>query len=303
VKVATPAAPTIGTATAGNASATVRWTAPVANGSSAVTSYTVVGTPVNGGTPVTVTGVGPTAISTNVTGLTNGTAYTFTVTALNDFGAGPPSGASNAVTPAAPVAPGTPTIGSATLGAAGTRTASVTFSPATTGGTATTFFAQARVGTTVVGTATVGGTLSTITVGGIPNGATVTLRVRGVNSAGNGVFSGNSNPVTLPNVPGAPVIGTAVAGVAGAPVTATANWAAPAATGGSPITGYQVTALRINGAGAVVGTTTSPVLGAAAVTRTMTLPVNGATYRFTVVAINAVGNSAASARSNLVVGR
>ena len=90
------------TATAGNASATVAWTAP-SNGGSAITSYTV--TPFIGATaqtPTTVTGTPP-ATTTTVTGLTNGTAYTFTVTATNAIGTGPASAASNAVTPTASV--------------------------------------------------------------------------------------------------------------------------------------------------------------------------------------------------------
>ena len=87
-------------ATAGNASATVSWTAP-ANGGSPITSYTVtpyIGTTAQ--TPSTVTG-SPPATSTTVTGLTNGTAYTFTVTATNAIGTGPASAASNSVTPSA----------------------------------------------------------------------------------------------------------------------------------------------------------------------------------------------------------
>ena len=88
------------TATAGDASAAVCWTAP-SNGGSAITSYTVtpfIGTTAQ--TPTTVTG-SPPATSTTVTGLTNGTAYTFTVTATNAVGTGPASAASNSVTPTA----------------------------------------------------------------------------------------------------------------------------------------------------------------------------------------------------------
>jgi Domain of unknown function (DUF4082)/Fibronectin type III domain/Bacterial Ig domain len=94
-----PAAPTSVAATAGNGQATVTWTAP-ANGGSPLTSYTV--TPLIAGiaqpNTTTITG-NPPATTATATGLTNGTTYTFTVTAANGIGTGPPSAASNAVTP------------------------------------------------------------------------------------------------------------------------------------------------------------------------------------------------------------
>jgi hypothetical protein len=88
-------------AAAGNASATIRWTAP-SNGGAAITSYTV--TPHAGTvaqTPVTVTGTPP-ATTATITGLVNGTAYTFTVSATNAIGTSAASTASSPVTPTAP---------------------------------------------------------------------------------------------------------------------------------------------------------------------------------------------------------
>jgi prepilin-type N-terminal cleavage/methylation domain-containing protein len=89
-----PGAPTIGTATAGNATSSVAFTAPVSNGGSAITSYTVTSSPEG----ITASGA---SSPITVTGLTNGTAYTFTVTATNAIGVSASSSASNSVTPTA----------------------------------------------------------------------------------------------------------------------------------------------------------------------------------------------------------
>ena len=94
----TPSAPTGVIATAGNASAVVGWTAPASNGGNAITQYVV--TPYVGTTPGAPTTVGN-VTSASIAGLTNGTTYTFTVTARNLYGAGPESTPSNAVTPSA----------------------------------------------------------------------------------------------------------------------------------------------------------------------------------------------------------
>jgi len=90
-----PDAPTIGTALAANAQATVPFTAPSSDGGSVITSYTATSNP--GGITGTLSQAGSGSIT--VTGLTNGTAYTFTVTATNAIGTSTASAPSGSVTP------------------------------------------------------------------------------------------------------------------------------------------------------------------------------------------------------------
>ena len=95
-----PAAPTSVTATAGNAQAVVSWTAPTGVIAQApVTDYVVQYSSNSGSSWTTFSDGTSTATSATVTGLTNGTAYTFRVAALNVVGTGAYSTASTAVTP------------------------------------------------------------------------------------------------------------------------------------------------------------------------------------------------------------
>ncbi len=281
----TAGAPTIGTATFGNASASVTWTAPGSNGGSAVTGYVV--TPYIAGVAQATQTFNSTATTETATGLTNGTAYTFTVAAINGVGTGAQSAASNAVTPA--TTPGTPTIGTAT---AGVGSASVTWTaPVSNGGSAITGYVVTPYKAGVAqATQTFNSTATTETATGLANNTAYTFTVAAINGVGTGSASAQSNAVTTPNTPGAPTIGTATFGNASATVT----WTAPASNGGSAITGYVVTPYK---AGVAQATQT---FNSTATTETATGLTNGSSYTFTVAAINGVGTGAASAQSNAV---
>jgi len=95
IAITKPDAPTGVSATSGgNASSTISWTAP-SDGGSTITSYTATS---NAGQTCSSS-----TTSCSITGLTNGTPYTFTVTATNSIGTSDPSAPSSAAIPTAPV--------------------------------------------------------------------------------------------------------------------------------------------------------------------------------------------------------
>ena len=261
VNAVAPGQPTIGTASAGDGEASVSFTAPASTGGSSILGYTVTANP--GGQ----TGTGSSSPIT-VAGLTNGTAYTFTVTATNSAGTGAASSASDSATPKASQTitfnnPGAQNFGtSPTLTASATSGLTPTFSSATTG-------------------------VCTISGGGVLNFVTAGSCTINANQAGNASY--NAAPQVQQTftvnavAPGQPTIGTASAGDGEASVSFTA----PASTGGSSILGYTVTA----NPGGQTGTGSSSPITVAGLT-------NGTAYTFTVTATNSAGTGAASSASN-----
>ena len=266
-----PQPPATVTATAGNASATVRWTPAASDGGSSITGYKVTS---SAGQTCTTTGY--TTLACQLCVLTNGTPYTFTVQAINGLGTSAASTASNSVTPAS--APGAPTGVNATAGA-GQATVSWT-APTNNGGSAITGYSVMSspwsMGCTTTGTSCV--------VNGLVGGTTYTFTAYATNAIGTSSASSASNPVTptTPTLPGAPTSVVALNGNALVKV----SWAAPT-TGGSGITGYTAT----SNFGQTCTTT-------GALTCTVTGLTNGVLYTFTVTATNSTGTGPASAVSN-----
>lgn len=95
IPVTVPAAPTNVTAVADDGQGTVTFTTPTDNGGSVITRYEVTVSPGNW----IVTGTSSPIV---ITGLSNGTSYTFTVRAVSSVGSSAPSAESNAVVPSSP---------------------------------------------------------------------------------------------------------------------------------------------------------------------------------------------------------
>jgi Ca2+-binding RTX toxin-like protein len=182
------------TAKPANASANLQWTAPTTDGGSPITGYQI---QVRAGKVLVRTDITiGTATTALVAGLTNGTAYRFTVRAVNAVGAGVPSLASNTVVPAA--APDPPVLGAVTPGSPkGPLTVTVNWTPpAVNGGAAITGYqvsAHDSSGNLVqppltVGSAARSKTLTFATAGWF------TFDVIATNAAGNSAPSTESAP-------------------------------------------------------------------------------------------------------------
>jgi chitodextrinase len=256
---AAPGAPTNVVASIANQSAEVSWLPPSNDGDSPILDYKVSwnsGTQSCSSSPCTITG------------LVNGTAYSFQVVARNEIGDSAASGSSQTVIPAAtPDAPTSLTVARSSM------SATLRWETPANNGSAITGYKVSWTN----GTQTCSSSPCLIT--GLVNGTSYTFKVNARNGLGESPDSESSPSVTPATTPNAP---TKISGTR-ADKSAILRWDTPA-DNGSAITGYKVSW--------TIGTQTcssSPC--------TITRLVNGTQYAFSVSAVNTIGESARSANS------
>ncbi|MTA27758.1 MAG: hypothetical protein F2562_02745, partial [Actinobacteria bacterium] len=284
-----PTAPRSLVIVAGNGTAALSWSTPLSNGGSAIVGYRVERSVDAGVTWTTVVAdTASTATTYNASGLTNGSAVSFRVSALNASGVGASSSVVTAIPFAGPTAP-------ATVNAiAGDGAVVLSWTTAGDNGSPVIGYSieSTTDGTTWTTVTTTGNSLTSYTVSGLTNGTTYTFRVAGANAAGVG-SSTASVGVTPSRAPGGPTDVTATPSNGGAILA----WNAPVDDGGSVVTGYRVEQSTDNGStwSTIVSDTAS-----ISTSRVVSGLSNGSAYLFRVRSINASGVGAASVPASVV---
>lgn len=271
----------------GASSVSLTWTAPIDNGGSAITDYSIRYSSTGGASWTTVVHPPGTSTFATVSGLSNGTAYLFEVAAVNGVGTGSYSSPSAAVTPA--TIPGNPT---APTGAAGVQQVSLSWNAPADGGSAITDYVVRYSDNGGVSWSTFSHTPSAVTstsVTGLTQGATYVFDVAAVNDVGTGGWSVDSASVRVVTTPAAP---TTVTGIPSNGAVAL-SWLAPADNGGSTITDYVVE-YSSDGGGSWLTFSHAP---SAAVDRTIVGLTNGVAYVFRVSAVNVISTGPVSVAS------
>ncbi|XBH20778.1 fibronectin type III domain-containing protein [Jonesiaceae bacterium BS-20] len=247
------------------------WDAPNANGAPII-DYLVTQSP--GGTTTMCA-----STSCAITGLTNGTEYTFTVQARNEVGLSEHSKSSVPVTPnALPAAPAAPSI------VDGDRELNLSWTAPENEGSAITSY-TVEISPAIAGRNRFEATTTALNIKGATNGTGYTAKVRANNAAKRQADDGWS-PASLVAIPagrpGAPAITAMRDGDGRIRVT----WTSDADTNGAPLTGYIVT---FRGEGGVV-----KEIDASTHQWVFTQAINGLDYEVEVQSQNRVGKSRAS---------
>ena len=262
-----PGAPVL-TVVPGDSQATLSWTARLAHEESPITSYTITCT----NPAVTIPSPNITsAIAGNVivTGLTNGTLYTFRINSVSEMG-------SSAVVSKAILVAALPDSPTNLIATRGSTSAVLSWTaPNSNGGAAITSYVITSIPATTTITLATKILPTTVTVTKLRNGTEYTFYIVARNSTGTSVTPTESNAVTPATVPAAPR-------VTGASLSQSIrlSWPDPV-NNGSAITSYTVTSIPSSTIPSDI--TSSPV--------TIEGLTPGAGYVFTVIAVNSVGNS------------
>jgi titin len=275
-----PSAPTGLGATSGDGQVDLAWTAPASDGGSAITGYRVEQSGDGGVTWTTaIADTASIATTATVSGLSNGSAYSFRVSAINVAGVGAASTVASA-TPATTAA--APTALAAT---AGDTSVSLNWTaPANTGGsTITGYLVEMSADAGVTWSTAVANTATSVpgaTVTGLTNGTVYEFRVSAITGAGTGTAStvASATPFGVPSVPLSVVVTAGVGELA-------VSWSAPASNGGSAVTGFQVSTSVDGGVTWVAG----PTVAGSATSATVSGLTNGVEYLVRVDALNAGG--------------
>jgi alpha-tubulin suppressor-like RCC1 family protein len=278
-------APVLVSAVASDESVTLKWNAPT--GSSPPPSGYEVLEGVAGQTPAPppINTLEITGDSYVVSGLTNGTQYSFSVEAQSSNGASQPS---NILLAGPTSPPGVPSAPQDVLVSPGSGQVGVSWSTPTSAGSdpITSYTAidqEAGSCTLTVSSAST----NSCTVSGLTNGQRYVFSVEATNALGAGPFSTESAAVSPSGaISNAPVHVTAVSGDQSASV----SWGPPLSDGGSAIVSYTATDGTTHTCGVTV-TTSSPD------SCSITGLTNGDTYQFSVSSTNAEGISVTSAPS------
>jgi titin len=291
VEVATPYtvpdAPILIGVITGHDSIIFTWAAPTSDGGSPITNYQLYWDTAN---PPVANHVayGPLVFSIELTGLTAGTTYYMTATAINAAGESIKPTSLSVIPYTISAAPALSSVTGGIL-----QASLVWIAPMNTGSTPITGYKVFYGTTSTPGTlfATVSNVTLTTNVTGLLPGTLYYFAVEAVNAAGDSTLSNviSSTPYTIPS---APTLESVTAGVALVKLA----WTAPASNGGALLTGYLI----------YFGTA-SPNLQFGEIIPSTRLMVNvtgladGTTYYFAVKAVNRAGNSSNSNILNATV--